>query len=311
MCGRPEDAEEVAQETLLKVFENFDQLREPERVRAWVFRIAKNACLMQRRKSVFAPAHELSLDELPPASKCPTPPGRPIRELLRSELRAVRGPRHRRAAAVLPGVVLLRDLEELSTEETAQILDFSTDVVKTRLHRGRLAMRQKLDCYVHNHCLEDQPSSQSFAAEPPGARSTVLRVAQRYQPGPDSEPRCDSGHSLRRVRSLTWSQRLLEMATLAAPPVARPRKKLVKRAGPGPLPGAAARLPVGLSGAQRLDRRRVLPVRALLRDRRTIACAGRPPGVEGLAADRLPDEPQGAAGRPGSCPACTPPGCFC
>jgi RNA polymerase sigma-70 factor (ECF subfamily) len=55
-------------------------------------------------------------------------------------------------------VVLLRDLEELSTEETAQILELGTDVVKTRLHRGRVAMRQKLDCYLHNRCLEDQPS---------------------------------------------------------------------------------------------------------------------------------------------------------
>src|SRR5579863_5177734 len=67
MCGHREDAEEVAQETMLKVFENFDQLREPERVRAWVFRIAKNSCLIKRRKSVFAPARELSLDELLPA----------------------------------------------------------------------------------------------------------------------------------------------------------------------------------------------------------------------------------------------------
>ncbi len=158
MCGRPEDAEEVAQETLLKVFENFDQLREPERVRAWVFRIAKNACLMQRRKSVFAPAHELSLDELPPTAEVPDIAELPDRELLRSELRNVLD----RIITELPqsyrAVVLLRDVEELSTEETAQILDLSADVVKTRLHRGRLAMRQKLDCYVHNHCLEDQPS---------------------------------------------------------------------------------------------------------------------------------------------------------
>jgi len=67
MCGQREDAEEVAQDTLLKVFESFDQLREPERVRPWVFRIAKNACLMKRRKSVFAPARELSLEEFLPA----------------------------------------------------------------------------------------------------------------------------------------------------------------------------------------------------------------------------------------------------
>ena len=71
MCGSPEDAEEVAQETLFKVFESFDQFREPERVRAWVFRIARNACLMQRRKSVFAPAHELSLDEMLPSDELP------------------------------------------------------------------------------------------------------------------------------------------------------------------------------------------------------------------------------------------------
>ena len=158
MCGRPEDAEEVAQETLLKVFENFDQLRDPERVRPWVFRIAKNACLMQRRKSLFAPAHELSLDDLPPASELADDAPQPEGLALDSELRAVLD----RIVAELPptyrAVVLLRDLEELSTEETAQILELGTDVVKTRLHRGRAAMRQKLDCYVHNHCLEDQAS---------------------------------------------------------------------------------------------------------------------------------------------------------
>jgi RNA polymerase sigma-70 factor (ECF subfamily) len=158
MCGRPEDAEEVAQETLLKVFENFDQLRDPERVRPWVFRIAKNACLMQRRKSLFAPEHELSLDELLPGPELADDAPQPEVLLLDSELRAVLD----RAIAELPptyrAVVLLRDLEELSTEDTGQILDLGTDVVKTRLHRGRAAMRQKLDCYLHNRCLEDQPS---------------------------------------------------------------------------------------------------------------------------------------------------------
>ena len=158
MCGRAEDAEEVAQETLIKVFENFDQLREPERVRPWVFRIARNACLMQRRRSVFAPSQELSLDDLPPASELADEAPQPEVALLDSELRAVLD----RAVAELPpiyrAVVLLRDLEQLSTEETAQILDLGTDAVKQRLHRGRAAMRQKLDCYVNNHCLDDQPS---------------------------------------------------------------------------------------------------------------------------------------------------------
>ena len=158
MCGRPEDAEEVAQETLLKVFESIDQLRDPERVRPWVFRIAKNACLMQRRKSLFAPPQELSVDDLPPGAEIADDGPQPEMLALDSELRAVLD----RAIAELPpsyrAVVLLRDMEQLSTEETAQILDLGTDVVKQRLHRGRAAMRQTLDCYVHNHCLDDQPS---------------------------------------------------------------------------------------------------------------------------------------------------------
>jgi RNA polymerase sigma-70 factor (ECF subfamily) len=133
-------------------------LRDPERVRAWVFRIARNVCLMQRRKSVFAPAHELSIDELPPADQLPDAARAPEGSMLKTELRAVID----RVIVELPpsyrAVVLLRDLEELTTEETAQILGLSTDVVKTRLHRGRAAMRQKLDCYVNNHCLDDAPS---------------------------------------------------------------------------------------------------------------------------------------------------------
>jgi RNA polymerase sigma-70 factor (ECF subfamily) len=181
MCGRPEDAEEVAQETLLKVFENIEQLREPERVRPWIFRIAKNACLMQRRKSLFAPAQELSVDDLPPGAEITDDGPQPETLALDSELRAVLD----RAIAELPesyrAVVLLRDLEQLSTEETAQILDLGTDVVKQRLHRGRAAMRQKLDCYVNNHCLDDQPSPNPTPLTP-AERAELMSVWRSPMP---------------------------------------------------------------------------------------------------------------------------------
>ena len=179
MCGSAEDAEEVAQETLLKVFAAIDTLREPERVRAWVFRIARNACLMQRRKSVFAPAQELSLDDLPPAGEIMDSSDTPDRKLLDSELRAVLD----RVIMELPpayrAVVVLRDLEELSTEETAEILSLKPDAVKTRLHRARLAMRQTLDCYLHNHCLEDQPSPNPTPLSP--EEREALRAEWRQQ----------------------------------------------------------------------------------------------------------------------------------
>ena len=173
MCGRPEDAEEVAQETLLKVFENIDQLRDPEHVRAWVFRIARNACLMQKRRSVFAPTHEMSLDELPPTVELHDTSGPPDSEFLRSELRAVLDRVISELPAPYRAVVVLRDLEELSTDETAEILDVSSDVVKTRLHRGRLAMRQKLECYVHNRCLENEPSPDPTPLTP-GERESLF-----------------------------------------------------------------------------------------------------------------------------------------
>ena len=159
MCGHREDAEEVAQEALLKAFESFDQLRDPEHVRSWIFRVAKNACLMKRRKSVFAPQRELSLEELLPASdgegehrhiEIADWSNLPEKELLNAEL----GDELRRAIRELPdsyrSVLLLRDVEELSTEETAEVLDLTADVVKTRLHRGRLAVRQKLDGYLRS-----------------------------------------------------------------------------------------------------------------------------------------------------------------
>lgn len=157
MCGQREDAEEVSQETLMKVFESFDRLREPERVKAWVFRIARNACYMKRRKSVFAPKQELSLDELLPSFDEDGDTRRlqiadwsalPDDLVLRAELKKVL----EEAIADLPelyrSVILLRDVEELSTEEAAQVLGVGADAVKTRLHRARLAVRQKLDRYL-------------------------------------------------------------------------------------------------------------------------------------------------------------------
>jgi RNA polymerase sigma-70 factor, ECF subfamily len=163
MCGHREDAEEVAQETLLKVFESAEQLREPDKVKSWVFRIAKNACLMKRRKSIFAPSRELSLDEFMPTKRqdgnqvqieiadwSSLPDGK----ALQSEMKGLLEKAIRELPEMYRSVVLLRDMEELSTQEAAQILDVSDDVVKTRLHRARLAIRQTLDEYLRGNGVE-------------------------------------------------------------------------------------------------------------------------------------------------------------
>lgn len=155
ICGQREDAEEVAQDTLLKVFQSFDQLQEPEHVKAWVFRIAKNYCLMKRRRSVYAPERELSLDELLPgldggerSFQVADHAELPDQQLMRGELNRHIETALRALPEIYRPVVMLRDVEGLSTAEAADILDLSQDVVKQRLHRGRLALRKELAGYL-------------------------------------------------------------------------------------------------------------------------------------------------------------------
>jgi RNA polymerase sigma-70 factor (ECF subfamily) len=161
MCGQREDAEEVSQDTLFTVFETIAQLKDASRLKPWVFRIAKNACLMKRRKSVFAPSRVLSLDDLMP-TRLDAEGGIEVADwtelpeagLLRGELRETLN----EAIAALPemyrAVLLLRDVEGLSTADTAHVLDENEAVVKQRLHRARLAVRAKLDEYLRKREMQ-------------------------------------------------------------------------------------------------------------------------------------------------------------
>jgi RNA polymerase sigma-70 factor (ECF subfamily) len=155
MCGQREDAEEVAQETLMKAFENLAQLREPEHLKSWVFRIAKNACLSKRRKSVFAPVRELSLEELRPQRDGESGEldiadwsALPESAAQNAELRAALNQAVQALPDLYRAIFLLRDVEEMSTAEAAHILGVSADVVKTRLHRARLMLRSALDAHL-------------------------------------------------------------------------------------------------------------------------------------------------------------------
>ena len=72
----------------------------------------------------------------------------PVDQVLRGELRQQLDEAIRSLPDIYRSVVLLRDVEELSTGETAEILEVSEDVVKTRLHRARMALRKMLDEYM-------------------------------------------------------------------------------------------------------------------------------------------------------------------
>src|SRR5579863_10776526 len=66
VCGQREDAEDTMQEVLLKSVPYLPRFSSPQALSVWLYKVAKNRCLMSRRKSKFAPQRELALDELMP-----------------------------------------------------------------------------------------------------------------------------------------------------------------------------------------------------------------------------------------------------
>jgi len=69
VCGQREDAEDTMQEVMLKFVPHLPKFDSPKALLVWLYKVAKNRCLMNRRKSKFASAHELSLEELMPDRK--------------------------------------------------------------------------------------------------------------------------------------------------------------------------------------------------------------------------------------------------
>lgn len=143
------DAEEVAQETLLKALQHLGELRTEARFKPWLLQIARNEALTRRRKD-----HKHlydSIDVYEPEEKGDYMPRQfanwreiPSEELERKEIRAAL----RQALEALPPiyreVFFLRDMQQLTTGETASILGLRVPAVKTRLHRARLQLREEL-----------------------------------------------------------------------------------------------------------------------------------------------------------------------
>lgn len=151
VCGHAEDAEDAMQEALVRTYRHIPQIREAEAFRPWLYRTVRNVCLMSRRKRVAEPKRMLSLDDMLPSSsstprRIDAPSPLPNPEDVTNQVR-LRG-RLKRAMARLPpqfrAVVFLRDMEGLSTRETAATLSISEDNVKARLHRARLFLRREL-----------------------------------------------------------------------------------------------------------------------------------------------------------------------
>jgi RNA polymerase sigma-70 factor (ECF subfamily) len=156
MLGSEADAEDVLQETFLSAFKNIEGFKGQARLGTWLHSIARNAALMRLRKKqpVYMPMEGEAHDNGNWVPKqfydwCCLPESELLTDEARAEMRAA----VEDLSDTLRVVFVLRDIEGLSTQETADALDLSTSAVKSRLMRARLALRERLTAYFQgiNH----------------------------------------------------------------------------------------------------------------------------------------------------------------
>ena len=141
MMGSPEDAEDVAQDAFISAYRAYDRFRGDSRVTTWLYRITTNAALMRLRKEKRArELTQTGLDDVEVASWEPTPE----LQALTSELGDKLMDGIERLPPDLRAAVVLRDVEQLSNAEAADVLDVTVSSLKSRLHRARVLLRNHL-----------------------------------------------------------------------------------------------------------------------------------------------------------------------
>lgn len=144
VCGNREDAEDVLIEALLKAYRNLNQLRDVVAFRAWLGKIAQRVCWQLKQKEALMPllqlskleeeGREISQDEPSMEAKMAA---RQTKQILDEAIREL--------PELYAEVYRLRDIDELSGGEVARRLGISGAAMKSRLHRARELLRQRLD----------------------------------------------------------------------------------------------------------------------------------------------------------------------
>jgi RNA polymerase sigma factor, sigma-70 family len=143
-----EDAEDVLQETFMKAYEHLDDFQGASKFYTWIVRIAVNESLMKlrKRKSDRTVSIDEGIDtgEETVVREIAVWDEDPEQKYSREELRALLDEAIQSLKPAFRTVFVLRDIDELSTEETAEVLNLSVPAVKSRLLRARLHLREKL-----------------------------------------------------------------------------------------------------------------------------------------------------------------------
>jgi RNA polymerase sigma-70 factor (ECF subfamily) len=146
-----EDAEEVTQDVLLKVSQRIDAFRGDAALSSWIYRITFNSAMSKLRSG--RAARQAAVDEVArdggsvrPAAHLDIADPSPLadEEVLHGELRAALAKALRELPVLYRTPIILRDIQGLSTEEASAVLRVKGQTLKSRLHRGRLILRDQL-----------------------------------------------------------------------------------------------------------------------------------------------------------------------
>ena len=177
MCGEPEDAKDVLQETLFAAVRTLPEFRGASSVSTWLYTIARSFCLKKRRTSKFAPeriesleAHEEASAEVADGRRSPEEDAsaRQTRKVLDAAISEL-DPMYRE-------VLVLRDVEGLPAAEVAEILGLTVEAVKSRLHRARVAVRERVA-----PALVPAAAAATAAAPGPTCQDVVLMFSRRLE----------------------------------------------------------------------------------------------------------------------------------
>ena len=163
-----EDAEEVTQDVLLKVYRKIGAFRGDSALSSWIYRITFNTAMSRLRTAKLARAaqqYERNRDGEDEQQRTPRQPAdwssMPDEELLRAQLRRAVVAAIQELPEIYRVPVVLRDIEGLSTEEASSRLHVKDQTLKSRLHRGRLMLRERLQAFTNGLSLHRQTPAYS------------------------------------------------------------------------------------------------------------------------------------------------------
>jgi RNA polymerase sigma-70 factor (ECF subfamily) len=144
MLGNAHDAEDATQEVFLKVYQNLNKFKPDSSIHTWLYRIAVNTCIDYRRKplfeSLFKTSREGDIFVLDQPSDSPSPERLYESRQIGNAIQLALG----RLSEKLRTVIVLKEIEGLSYEEIAEVLDVSIGTVKSRISRAREELKELL-----------------------------------------------------------------------------------------------------------------------------------------------------------------------